>query len=268
MSTQVPLVFSVSVRGTELRYIRFGSGGKALVVVAGMNLTDITLQADAIAAAFAPAAKDYTVYVFSCRTEPPFGFTVRDMAEDLAAAMQTLGIRDADLMGNSMGGMIVQCLAMDHPALVHAAVLSSTLCRPNPTSEETFALWRDTALRGDPAAVNDVSFRRIYTEKNRADNAAVFAALLPLGTARECARFAVMAEACRRFDRAAELGKIRCPVLVVGVWGDMVLSGKASVELAERLGCELRMYEGYGHCVCDEAPDFQRQMLDFFRKSR
>ena len=258
-------VRSVPVRDEEMEYIIFGSGPKPLIFVAGMSLCGIMDQAQVVADACEILTKDYTVYVFDRRPTLPVGYTVRDMAEDLAQALDALGISGADMMGTSQGGMIVQQLAIDRPELVHAAVLSSTLCRPNPTSEETFVLWRDTALRRDPAAVNDVSFRRIYTEKFREDNAAAFAALMQTGTPEQCGRFAVLAEACRVFDCSASLDRIRCPVLVIGVWGDMVLSGKASVELAERLGCGLHMYEGFGHCVCDEAPDFRPRLLDFFR---
>lgn len=261
-------VRSVPVRDEEMEYITFGSGHKSLVVVAGMSLCGIMDQAAAIADAYAVFAEEYTVYVFDRRPTLPVGYTVRDMAEDLAYALDALGVTGADLLGTSQGGMIVQQLAIDRPDLVHAAVISSSACRPNPTSEETFTLWRDTALRGNPAAVNDVSFRRIYTEKFRVDNADAFAALLQTGTPAQCERFAVLAEACRVFDCSAELKEISCPVLVIGVWGDMVLSGKASVDLAERLGCELHMYEGYGHCVCDEAPDFRQRVLDFFRRCR
>ena len=260
-------VCAVPVREQKMEYVRFGRGKTPLVIVAGMSLTGIMDQAEAIAAAYACFAEDYTVYVFERLPVLPEGCTVRDMAEDLACALDRLGISGADMMGSSQGGMIVQCLAALHPELVRAAVLASTTCRPNPTSDETFRIWRDTARTGDPAAVNDAAFRRIYTEKFREENVEVFAALAKTGTPEQCVRFAVLAEACRSFDSTDMLDKIRCPVLVIGVWGDMVLSGKASLELAERLHCEVYMYEGFGHSVCDEAPDFKQRMLDFFRRA-
>ena len=260
-------VRSVPVRGQEYEYIEFGNGPKDLVIVAGMNLCGIMDQANAVADAYAMFAEEYTVRVFDRLPVLPAGYTVDNMAADLGAALDALGVTGADFLGTSQGGMIVLRLVIDRPELVRAAVISSSSCCPNPTSEETFTLWRDTALRRDPAAVNDVSFRRIYTEKFREDNAGAFAALMHTGTPEQCERFAVLAEACRVFDCAAELDKIRCPVLVIGVWGDMVLSGKASVDLARRLGCEVHMYEGFGHSVCDEAPDFKQRIFDFYRRA-
>ena len=62
------------------------------------------------------------------------GYSTRDMAEDLAFGMQTLGITRAKVLGVSQGGMIAQYLAIDHPELVDRLVLAVTLSRPNETA--------------------------------------------------------------------------------------------------------------------------------------
>ena len=49
------------------------------------------------------------------------------MALDIAAAMDTLGIKNADIFGVSQGGMIAQYLAIDRPDLVNKLVLAVTL---------------------------------------------------------------------------------------------------------------------------------------------
>lgn len=260
-------VEAVTVRGEAMEYIRFGCGTRPLIVLAGMSLNGITDAPEEIVAVNTEFAKEYEVFVFDRHPTLAEGTTVTDMAEDTACALDALGIRDADVMGFSQGGMVALCLAIDRPELVHALLLVSTMCRPNPVSEETFSLWRDTALTGNVEAVNEVAFSRIYTERFRKENAGAFAALLPIGTPERCRRFAVLSEACRTFDRADELSRIRCPALVMGVWGDAVLSGEASVTIAEKLGCEVHMYEGYGHSICTEAPDFQRRSIDFFRRT-
>ena len=73
-----------------------------------------------------------------------------------------------------------------------------------------------------------------------------------------------MAEACRGLDTSGELDNIKCPVLVIGSESDNVLGGAASHDIAEKLGCKLFMYEGYGHAVYDEAPDYKQKIWDFF----
>ena len=257
--------FTLTVNDAPMDCIRFGSGKKTFVIVAGMSLCSIRGLGEAIAEGCHLFAEEYTSYAFDRRRELPEGFTARDMAEDIAEALRQLGVTQADFMGFSLGGMVVQCLAMDHPELVHAAVLCSTACAPTPTARENFTLWIDAARTRDVRRVNEVFYRRIWTEETYTQADAILPALLEAGTPEQCPGFAVLAEACLSFDRSDELGKIRCPVLVIGVRGDKVFSGEASEYLAERLGCECYMYEGYGHAVCDEAPDFKARMLRFFR---
>ena len=255
---------TLTVNGAPMDYIRFGSGKKTFVIVAGMSLASIRGLGEAIADGYQMFAEEYTVYAFDRRREIPAGFTVQDMAEDLACALTQLGITQADFMGFSLGGMLTQCLAMDYPELVRSAVLCSTACRPTPTAQENFMLWIDAARSGDVRRVNEVFYRRIWTEETYAQYESLLPTLLGTGTPEQCPGFAALSEACLTFDRAAELGKIRCPVLVIGVRGDKVFSGEASEYLAEQLGCECHIYEGYGHAVCDEAPDFKERILHFY----
>ena len=43
----------------------------------------------------------------------------------------------------------------------------------------------------------------------------------------------------------------------------MIATGNASVEIADKLGCELHMYSEYGHAAYDEAKNFNRIIYDF-----
>ena len=43
-----------------------------------------------------------------------------------------------------------------------------------------------------------------------------------------------------------------------------MVSGEASVEIAEKLGCKLHMYDKLGHAAYDEAGDFNKIVLEFF----
>lgn len=255
---------TVPIRDGEMQYITFGTGPKHFVMIAGMSMGGLTGLGSAVAEAYAMFAEEYTVTVFDRCTVLPEGTTVRDMAEQTAEAMAALGIRNADLMGASQGGMIALCLALDHPELVRTLVLSSSSARTNPTSEETFTLWRELGLAQDVPAVNRAFFARVCADAFLAENAALLASLENSGTPAQCLRFAVLAEACRTFDRFAELPKVTCPALVIGVRGDKVLSGEASEDLAAGLGCPVYLYEGYGHAVCDEAPDYKQRLWDFF----
>ena len=254
---------TVPLREGEMQYITFGSGAKPLVLIAGMSLCGLTGLGSAVAEEYAMFAEEYTVTVFDRCTVLPEGSSVRDMAAQTAEAMDALGIRNADVMGSSQGGMIALCLALDRPELVRSLVLASCSGRPNPTSEATFSLWRELGRSQDVPAVNRAFYARVCSDAFLAENSALLASMENNGTPAQCVRFAVLAEACRTFDCFAELPQVACPALVVGVRGDKVLSGEASEELAAGLGCPVYMYEGYGHAVCDEAPDFTQRLWDF-----
>ena len=46
---------------------------------------------------------------------------------------------------------------------------------------------------------------------------------------------------------------------------DRVLGAQASVDLAEALNCPCYIYEGYGHGVYDEAPDYLARISAFLK---
>ena len=91
--------------------------------------------------------------------------------------------------------------------------------------------------------------------------------LLPLlsraGRPREFGRFIALAKSCLGFDAYGELSRITCPALVIGGALDRVVTGRASEELAERLGCDLVLYPGLGHAAYEEAPDFNARVYRF-----
>ena len=79
-------------------------------------------------------------------------------------------------------------------------------------------------------------------------------------------RFITLAKASLTCNAYEELEQIKCPVLVLGGRRDKVTTGQASVEIAEKLGCEIYMYEDLGHAAYEEAKDFNRRVYDFLMK--
>lgn len=63
---------------------------------------------------------------YSDSEKPPTGFTIKQFSEDLIALADKLSIEKPLWVGVSMGGMILQQLALDHPERVGALVLVST----------------------------------------------------------------------------------------------------------------------------------------------
>ena len=256
-------IHTVSAEGFEMDYFTFGEGKRAFVIIPGVSVKPITTSADAVAMGFSAFAGRYRVYVFDRKKNMEKDYSVSDMADDTAAAMEKLGIEDADIFGASQGAMIAQLIAARYPHLVHKAVFAAPLVRQNMTSIATFVGWRFYALSGNIELLNKAVFEKVYSDEYREKFAKAFAAMEKDGTPEEMERFAVLMNSCMTFESKDEIGNIRCPVLAVGSKCDRVLTDAGVTELGSTLGCETYLYDGYSHAFYDEAPDFRDRMMKF-----
>ena len=141
----------LSLSGGAMDFIRFGRGKRTLAMIPGVGdgLKTVKGMALPFALLYRSLAKDFTVYVFSRRVPLASDTSTRDMADDLNAAMDQLGLSQAAGVGVSQGGMIAQWLAVDHPDKVDRLVLVVTLARPNPTVEAVIRRWLEMAKRDE-----------------------------------------------------------------------------------------------------------------------
>lgn len=250
----------------EMDYIRFGSGSKTLVMIPGVGdgLKTVKGMALPFAMMYRTLARDFTVYVFSRRTVLAPGMTTRDMAEDLNSAMEQLHLSGVALVGVSQGGMISQWLAIDHPDKVERLVLTVTLSRPNDTVRDVIGRWLKMAGQGDYKGIMLDTAERSYSEKRLKKARFTYRILGSFGKPKSFDRFIIQAQSCVTHDTCDLLDRITCPTLVIGGAGDRIVTGNASAEIAERIpGAQLHMYEGLGHGLYEEAPDFLVRVRDF-----
>lgn len=251
--------------GTSLDCVRFGSGAETLVLLPGLSLQGVKGAALPLAFMYRIFAKVYTVYVLDRKAEVPQGCTIRDLARDTACAMEQLGLRSADVVGVSQGGMIAQYLAIDYPHLVRKLVLGVTASRQNTVMEEAVGGWIDMARRGDYGAIIADMFPRMYSPAYLKRYRWMLPVLTRVGRPKEFSRFITLAEACLTCGSYPELSRISCPVFVIGGRQDQVVTGEASEEIAAKLSCAIHMYDGLGHAAYEEAPDFNERIFRFLR---
>lgn len=259
---------SLKLCGGEMDYIRFGTGGRVLVMLPGLGDGLRTVKGTALpmAAMYREFAKDFTVYVFSRKHPLPEGYTTRDMARDQAKAMEQLGIERADVFGVSMGGMIAQWLAIDHPERVDRLILAVTCAEPNPILEESVEEWVALARAGDPAGFMRSNLRRMYSEAYCRKNLWLAPIVGRLTRPKSYDRFYIQAAACLRHDAHDLLPGIRAKTLVIGAEQDKALGGEASRRIAAAIpGAALHMYPQWGHGVYEEEKTFNRTLLEFLR---
>ena len=253
----------LTANGMQFDYIRFGSGKKPLIMIQGLNTRGIKGAALSLAYMYRIFAKEYTVYLFDRRPVVYDGITVRDMASDIASAMDALGLKNADVFGTSQGGMIAQYLAIDRPDLVRRLVLAVTLSRNNDTVKQVVGYWIEMAERGDMKRFVLDMAEKMYSETYVKKYRLLMPLLTILQKPKDVKRFVILAKSCLSCDTYDILDKIKCPTLVIGGKQDKVVSGVASEEIAEKLGCRLHMYDDLGHAAYEEAQDFNQMVYDF-----
>jgi pimeloyl-ACP methyl ester carboxylesterase len=193
-------------------------------------------------------------------------YRLSDMADDAFAVLDANGVERAHVMGLSMGGMIVQTMAIEHPEriLSMTSVMSNTgepeYMRSSP---EAYALLtgapptdRESAIERYVAGmrVYGSEFDRDEARWRRDAGAAFDRSFTPDGTGRQF--FAVGASG----SRADALRRLTVPTLVIHGSADTLIDpigGRRTAELIP--GARFELIEGMGH---DYPPQIWERWVD------
>lgn len=255
---------SVEVGKSRVDYAVFGNGKKPMVIIPGLSLRDVKGAGFGLALMYRTFARDYRVYVIDKKNDIEENCTVSDLANDTAAVMQSLGIENACVLGVSLGGMIAEVLAIEYPTLVKRLVLGVTASRTNETMQRVVGNWISLAEEGDFSAIVRDMLSVMYSKKYVKQYGWMFPILAKLSKPKNEERFIRLAKACLTCEAYDKLEKIEAPTLVLGGADDRIVTAEASREIAERLSCEIYMYEGLGHSAYEEAGDFNLRIKNFF----
>ncbi|MBK9544370.1 MAG: alpha/beta hydrolase [Dehalococcoidia bacterium] len=182
-------------------------------------------------------------------------YTLWDMADDAVGLLDHLQLERAQIVGASMGGMIVQAIAIRHPhRVISMTSIMSTTGNPNVGQATPAAM---TALMAPPATSRDEAIERgkqsariVGSPGYPAGDEVVAARIArdfdrcfyPIGVARQM--LAVMATG----DRSEALNTVTAPTLVIHGEDDplVTLSGGQATAAAIP-GARLVTFPGMGH---------------------
>ncbi len=258
-------VKTATVDNVEMDYVTFGNGEKNFVIIPGLSIHSVMESADVIAESYKDFTDEYTVYVFDRPKNMKEGYTIQDIANDTATVLKSLNLNNLDIFGASQGGMIALELSINYPELIHSMILGSTLSKPNDTFTQVVNEWINLAENKDEDALLESFAQKVYSQATLDAYHDVLISSNKGITNDEYEQFIIQAESCLTFNCYDQLSSIQCPTLVLGSEGDQVVTSLGSQEIADKLNCEIYLYDtNYGHGVYDEATDYKQRCLDFF----
>ena len=189
--------------------------------------------------------------------KPPGPYSSALMADDFAGLLDTLGLERVRVVGCSMGSIIAQQLALRHPQRVRSLVLMCPWARCDAYARGIFEHMKTIKARLRPEEFMNYVQLLIFSKptwddpKGLADLVAGRRqAALDAQDAHAQPSHALeaQADACTSHDTLAELGRIRCPALVIGGGADIFTPPWMAEEVAQGIpGSELHLYPGAGH---------------------
>ena len=250
------------VNGARLYYEVFGEpepGHAPLLLIHGATSTG---RNDWAGVSERLGAAGYHVLVPDCRghgrsENPRLTYAFSEHAADMAALVRALGFDRAHVIGHSNGGNVALVVLMEHPAVVHTAVLQAAnayvsadlvekepgVFDPDRVAHEAPA-WRDEMI-----ALHGPTHGPDYW--------------------RDLLRLTVQAIISGPNYTAADLTRVQRPVLVIQGQNDTVNAPARHAEfIAEHIpAAERWLAAGVGHTVHQERPDdWLTRVLDFLKR--
>jgi pimeloyl-ACP methyl ester carboxylesterase len=184
------------------------------------------------------------------------GENIRKYADHVYSFLKTLGLQQSFLVGHSMGGAIVQTLAVSRPEMIRGIVLAGTGARlkvipavlngiKNDFEETVRNIVRFAFSRKAPQEMIDAGIERLM----KCQPEVLYGDFL----------------ACDRFDLIKDVGRIHLPTLILCGEEDEMTPVKYSEFLHQQIqSSELEVLPNAGHMVMMESPEaFNRKVREF-----
>lgn len=186
----------------SMDYVTFGKGKQPLVIIPGLGdgVQTVKGMAQMLALTYREFAKVYKVYVFSRINELRENYTTRNMAADVAEAMETLNLDAAYVMGISQGGMIAQWLAVDFPERVQRLILAVTTAKPSQLARERIERWQKLSQSGNFKHLMQDIAQHSYTQKSYQKWRLLYNVMGIFGRIKDKQRIDIQSVSCLKHD--------------------------------------------------------------------
>ena len=206
----------LNINGNDTRYVLSNEGGGPWLTFIHQLGGDLSVW-DQLAGYF---RDDYTVLRYDVRGHgrtavPAAPYRTADLAGDLAALCDALGVEHTHVVGMSMGGTIAQQFALDYPSRVDTLTLADTFAG---TPTEAHGVWNqraDAARRDGVASLAPATLERWLTADFRRAHPEVVEPIREVFCATPAEGYALACASLRDFDVRGRLGEISAPTLTI-----------------------------------------------------
>jgi len=197
--------------------------------------------------------------------KPADGYEFANLANDVVALLDDLGIARAHLLGYSMGGAIAQEVAIQYPSRIDHLILFATFCGGIWSEPASYSVFSRLLARGGqtPEEAAQAAWPVTYSPEYLATHVAAVEQQMqrelryptPLFVAKR------QMEAILNFSRYWDLPLVGAPTLVANGEHDILVKPRNSLILASRIpDARLELLADLGHRAIWEAPE---EIADF-----
>ncbi len=248
-------------------HYEIGGEGPTVVLLhpVGLDSTCWVAQVAALAFCFQVLRVDLRGHGRSDTPPPPY--RLRDYAADVHALVRELRLAPVHVLGLSLGGMVAQVLALEHPDDVRSLVLADTNSTLGPDARRAMVERGEAAKRGGMASILEATLSRWFTPGFMSSEivARTRARLL----ADDVEGWAAAWRAISELDTEPRLTEIRVPTLVIIGEGDLSVPVSRARAMADRIpGAACHVVPGAPHMAPLENPDlFNPPVLEFLKRA-
>ena len=257
----------LKAHGIVHHYVIEGSQDKPVLVFANSLGSDLRIWDGVVA----HLAGDFRIIRYDKRGHglsdiPTPPYSLNDFVLDLVGLFDTLEIKQATVVGLSVGGVIAQGLAISYPDRVRALVLCDTGMRIG-----SFASWEERIATVKESGLSKLvgpSMERWFTAAFRENRSVEMQGYANMLLRIPQAGYLGACYALRDADLVQAASKINKPTLVLCGDQDIATPPDLGRELTRAIpGANFSLIIDAGHLTCIEQPEaMAHQMMEFFRQ--
>ncbi|HEY0395648.1 MAG TPA: alpha/beta fold hydrolase [Candidatus Elarobacter sp.] len=194
--------------------------------------------------------------------DDPSAATVEQLAEDATALLGALGVQRVSVVGLSLGGLVAQRIAAQHPDRVDKLVICATGNRVGPPSKWDARIV--TVQRHGIDAIVEGVLGGWFTEHAHTERPELVRGFANMLRRTPVDGYIAGCRAVRNADLRADDAQIRARTLVLAGSHDQTITAQMCAELRDAIaGAELRMLHAAHMLNAEQPAAFNEALLEF-----